>query len=78
LMSPPTPAPSPTPGRNGWWGTVPRGPTNVGAGGEEPDRTSAENSQAAGACGSTGIAGETSKFGEFRLARGGPQGLSGR
>jgi hypothetical protein len=24
LMSPPTPAPSPTPGRKGWWGTVPR------------------------------------------------------
>lgn len=31
LMSPPTPAPSPTPGRNGWWGTVGRG------GGEDAD-----------------------------------------
>ncbi len=47
LMSPPTPAPSPTPGRNGWWGTVPRGPMQalalgaeqrVGAGGLELDR----------------------------------------
>ena len=25
LMSPPTPAPSPTPGRHGYWGTVGRG-----------------------------------------------------
>jgi hypothetical protein len=38
LMSPPTPAPSPTPGRNGWWGTVARDASEGGVPGSTHGR----------------------------------------